>query len=178
MIVLKWSRFQLQKFKNKGIELNEVADFQSLKERDPQIRSISPILVKGTADISSNKVTFHLHITGELILPSSRTLRDVQFPIDIVSTETFLFEGYTDETNLDVEQHLTNGDVVDLTPVIEELILLEIPMQVYSEEDENIPTTLKVGKDWEYIQDEEHLQKQKIDPRLAELAKLLKNSEE
>jgi len=162
------------------MEFDEVVNLDSIKKRDSQIRSISPIRVKGTADISSNKVSFHLHITGSLVLPSSRTLEDVHYPFDIHSLETFLYSTSLSDTETDDEGevHIIQGEMIDLKPVIEDLILLEIPIQVFKDEKEEIPSHLLSGKDWEYIQDEEHFQKEKIDPRLAGLAKLLKQDEE
>lgn len=170
--MLKWSMIQLQKFRNKGLNIDETVNLESLKERDPEIRSVSPIQVRGRADIDSKKVTFHLNITGELILPSSRTLEDVHFPINIQSTETFLYEvpEYDDH---DDDLHQIDGEMIDVTPIIEELILLEIPMQVFSEENEEVPNDLSSGKDWAFVQEEDLKKDKGLDPRLAELAKLL-----
>ncbi|MEK5174818.1 MULTISPECIES: YceD family protein [Heyndrickxia] len=174
---LKWSTIQLQKYRGKSMDINETIDLaDALKNRDPQIRDVSPIHVIGNANITSEKVTFHLHITGKLILPCSRTLVDVDYPIDVHSTEIFHYQSSTsyDEED-DVEIHHTQGDVVDLDPVIIELILLEIPIQVFSEQakdDQHLPS----GTEWEVVtedqvkQDEENKEK-KIDPRLAGLAK-------
>lgn len=174
---MKWSRVQLLKYKNVGLEFDEILKLENLKQRDPQILSISPIRVWGRADITENKVTFHMTITGELILPSSRTLKEVKFPLDIEATETFLFAaGFELDDESDFDSHVIEGDMVNLIPVVEELILLEIPMQVYSE-DEEIPDSFRSGKDWEFIQDEDHWKKEKIDPRLSKLAELLNNDE-
>lgn len=171
---MKWSWVQLQKYRNKNFEMDEIIDLTHLKERDKQIRSISPIRVQGRADIQSERITFHIHITGELILPCARTLLDVRYPLDIHSTEIFHESVMEyDEENLDSEFHLLQGNQIDLTPVIEELILLEIPMQVYSEEAEHLPSSFRSGKGWELIDEEQDVEK--IDPRLAKLAQLLKN---
>lgn len=167
---MKWSIVQLKKFQNKGIEIDETIDMEQLKMRDPQIRSISPIHIKGRVDIGSNRATFHLQITGEMILPCSRTLEDVKYPIDIHTKETFLFQAsdYEFESE-DEEPHPIQGDVIDLKPIIEEILLLEIPMQVYSEDVLNKPTMTQSGKGWELIEEKE-INKDKIDPRLAGLA--------
>lgn len=159
------------------MEINEIIDIsEALKNRDPQIRDVSPIHVTGSANVTSEKVTFLLHVTGKLILPCSRTLVDVDYPIDVKSTEIFLLNPHhTYEVDEDVEIHHPNGDIVDLDPVIVELLLLEIPIQVFSEgakDDENLPS----GNEWEVVteeqvkQDEENKEK-KVDPRLAGLAK-------
>lgn len=166
---MKWSINQLKKFQDKGLEIDEKVQLDDLMKRDPQIRSISPIHIKGKIDISSNRATFHLHISGEMILPCSRTLVDVHYPIQIDTKETFLFQASDYAVDSDEEElHHVQGDVIDLKPVIEELILLEIPMQVYSEEVLNNRSNPQSGKGWELINEEKN--DDKIDPRLAGLA--------
>lgn len=61
-------------------------------------------------------------------------------------------------------------------PIIHELVLLEIPLQVFSDEEENKQEAApQEGKFWKLIKEEE--QQNKIDPRLASLAKLLDKKE-
>lgn len=173
---MKWSMIQLQKFRNKGLTFNEVIHLDSLKNRDSNIQSVSPIRVSGTAEIDSKKVTFYLHIEGELILPSSRTLEDVHFPLDINSTEIFMYQLNEYEDDSELNLHVIEGEMIDLTPIIEELILLEIPMQVYNEEDD-ISSFFNPGQDWKFVQDSQEKKQDKIDPRFAELAKFLKKDD-
>lgn len=66
------------------MDINETIDIsEDLKKRDPEIRDVSPIHVTGNANISSEKVAFHLHITGKLVLPCSRTLVDVDYQLTL-----------------------------------------------------------------------------------------------
>jgi len=63
------------------------------------------------------------------------------------------------------------GEVVDPTPVFEELVLLEVPIQVIGEE----AAPSREGKGWAYSSEEEFAakreeEKPKVDPRLAGLA--------
>ncbi|MGM0844487.1 MAG: YceD family protein [Bacillota bacterium] len=174
---MKWSIIQLQKYRDKGMPLDETVDASEVKALDPQIRDVSPIHVTGRADISSDKVTFHLHIEGQLVLPCSRTLEDVYFPVDINTVETYLLKANEHDQYEEEEVHRIQGEVIDLMPAINELLVLEIPMQVFSEkakDDENLPS----GKNWEVITEEQAIQaeeeeEKKVDPRLAGLAKLL-----
>ena len=93
---------------------------------------------------------------------------DVHYPYSIDTTETFLLKPAEFDSEEDL--HQIEGDVVDLTPVIKEILLLEIPMQVFcdnvTEEEGAAP---QAGKDWEVISEED--QTTKVDPRLADLAK-------
>ncbi|WP_203362214.1 YceD family protein [Bacillus sp. REN10] len=176
---MKWSIIQLQKFRDKGLVLDELVDMSVLQERDPQIRNVAPVHVTGRTDISPEKVTFHLQVKGQMTLPCSRTLVDVEYPFDFQMTETFLlkpslFSEYGDEDEI----HKVQGDVIDLAPILEEAILLEVPMQVLSEDaDQHV---IPSGKGWEYHSQEQSVSKEekKVDPRLAGLADFFKSNEE
>lgn len=173
VMAMKWSMTQLQKIKSQGLTIDETINLDSLKERDPEIRYVSPIRVRGKAEIHAREVIFDLHITGELVLPSSRTLADVTLPIDIRTKETFLYE----DEETDDEVNLIEGETIDLIPVVEDLILLEIPLQVIGEDDE-MPGSQKSGQGWTYYSSESELKKDTIDPRLAKLKQLLEDQDE
>lgn len=173
--MMKWSIIQLQKSRDKGLQIDEMVNMSHLEARNTEIRHLPPVHVTGRADIGSDKVTFHLDVKGKMILPCSRTLVDVEYPFEFSLLETFIlkassFSEY--EENEDV--HLVEGDVVDLNPVLEEEILLEIPMQVISDEaDEH---TISAGKGWEFQSEEQASAKEtKVDPRLAGLADFFKS---
>ena len=172
---MKWTISQLQKIRDKHLQIDEIVDVTDIKERDPQIRDVSPIKVTGRADIGSTKVTFHLHLSGKFILPCSRTLVDVNYPIDIETTETFLFKVAGIEYDGD-DVTIVEGDVVDLLPVIKENLLLEIPMQVFCEDVNSEEAAPQSGNDWTVISEEEN--KQKVDPRFAKLADFFENNKE
>ncbi|WP_409305316.1 YceD family protein [Peribacillus sp. SCS-155] len=172
---MKWTISQLQKFRDRDLQIDETVDVSGIKERDKQIRDVSPINVTGRADISAAKVTFHLHLAGHFILPCSRTLVDVKYPIDIDTTETFLLKAdQFDQEDDDVT--VVKGDVVDLIPVIQENLLLEIPMQVFCEDVSTDEAAPQSGKDWAVVTEEEN--KRKVDPRLAKLANFFDDNKE
>ncbi|MED3573527.1 YceD family protein [Cytobacillus praedii] len=162
---MKWTLSQLQKYRSKDFPFDETVNVDEVKNIDPTIRDASPMHITGRADIDSAKVTFHLKINGHLILPCSRTLVDVKFPINVETTETFLLKGLDYETEEEV--HQVKGEVIDLMPVIQEILILEVPMQVFCTDssEEGAPQS---GKDWEVIQERD--KEERIDPRLAGLA--------
>ena len=165
---MKWTIHQLHQLQYKGLIIDEQVDVSDLKQIEKSIREISPVHVQGRADLSSTKFTFHLKITGEMVLPCSRTLVDVVYPFEIHTTETFLLNDYDYTTGED--SHVIQGEVVDLTTIIKELILLEIPMQIFADgENTEGAAAPQSGKDWEVVTEEQL--KNKIDPRLAGLAK-------
>ncbi|HJV30722.1 MAG TPA: YceD family protein [Bacillales bacterium] len=164
---MKWMLNQLQKYRNKDFPIDELIRIDEIKETDPSIREVSPIHIKGRADIDSTKITFHLRIEGHLILPCSRTLVDVNYPINVETTETFLLQD--SEYSADEEVHQLKGDCIDLLPVIREIVLLEVPMQVFCEDVNSEGAAPQSGNDWEVVHEDD--QTKKIDPRLEKLAK-------
>jgi uncharacterized protein len=168
VIQLKWTLSQLQKYRNKDFLIDDTIRVDEIKNDDPTIREVSPMHITGRGDIDSTKVTFHLKIEGYLILPCSRTLVDVKLPINVETTETFLLQA----SGFEAEEEEVNqviGDTLDLRPLIREILLLEIPMQVFCDDVNTEGAAPQSGKDWEVVS-EEDLSK-KIDPRLAGLAK-------
>ncbi|WP_404331397.1 YceD family protein [Mesobacillus maritimus] len=170
---MKWTMSQLQKYRNKDFTVDEYVRVDEIKEVEKSIRQVSPMHIKGRVDISATKVTFHIRIEGYLILPCSRTLVDVKYPVNVETTETFLLD--TPEYETEEEMHQVQGDVIDLMPVIREILLLEVPMQVFCEDDQSKDGAPQSGKDWEVIQDE--VKQQKVDPRLAGLAKFFEQDD-
>jgi len=166
---MKWSLQQLSVAKHKPFTFEETIDLSSVMKLNTEIRSVSPISVKGEVVYTGSLITFKLDIDGELILPCSRTLADVKFPIDIHETIYFHPEDVYVTASVDPDDiHFFEGDVIELLPAIEELVLLEIPISIFADEDVEGPAP-KSGKDWELFKKEE--QKNRIDPRLADLAK-------
>ncbi|MFC4320289.1 YceD family protein [Litchfieldia salsa] len=173
---MKWTISQLNQLQHKGLTVDEIVDVTDLKELDKNsIRDISPVRVTGRVDLSSLKATFHLTISGSMVLPCSRTLVDVPFPFEITTTETFLLR-HTSDYDTDEETHQVQGDVVDLLPLIKELIILEIPMQVLSNDLNAEGAAPQEGKDWQVISEEDKAKK--VDPRLAGLAKFFEDDKE
>ncbi|WP_299087124.1 YceD family protein [uncultured Metabacillus sp.] len=171
---MKWTISQLHQLQSKGLRIDEEIDLSELITSHKDIRDLSLVNVNGRADISSTKVTFHLSISGSMVLPCSRTLVDVQYPFSIDTTETILLKPADYDTDEDF--YLAEGEMVDLTPVIKELILLEIPIQVFCDDGTNEEGVApQSGKDWQVISEEE--QKDKVDPRLAGLAKFFENED-
>ncbi|WP_096199243.1 YceD family protein [Bacillus sp. FJAT-45350] len=167
---MKWTIQQINAQKHRGFTFDETLDLSELKEQDPQIRAVSPVRVKGQALFSGDVITFPVEIQGTLTLPCSRTLTDVELPFDMQVSERFVVNNswMTSEDSND-EIHVVEGDVIDLLPYIKENILLQIPLQIFSDTDEENAEAPPVGNGWEIVTEEE--QKDKIDPRLADLGK-------
>lgn len=177
---MKWSIHQLQRYRQGDMPFDEMVNLESVKKRNPEIRGIAPVHVAGKCKIGSFDIECNFRLEGTMTLPCARTWEDVQFPFTIESTETFSWD--VDELSIDDEEiHLVEGDFIELNPVLEELILLEIPLQVYSEQAKELEKV--EGKGWLYTTDEAYNaeleeRKPKVDPRLAGLADFFDKTDE
>lgn len=177
---MKWSIHQLQKYRQGPMPLDEAVDLASVKKRNPEIRDISPVHVTGSCSIGSKKLTCHFQLEGTMTLPCARTWEDVKYPFSIETDEQFSWDEAILAT--DDEIHPVVGDVIDPTPLFEELVLLEVPLQVFSDNADGMKQT--EGKGWSYSTDDEHQarlleeQENKVDPRLADLAKFFESKDE
>ncbi|MDQ0927392.1 uncharacterized protein QFZ25_001452 [Bacillus atrophaeus] len=171
---MKWTIYQLHQMAKKSFEFDETVELNEMTTLNSDIRNISPVRVKGRADIESKQVSFDFTISGEMILPCSRTLVDVPYPFTISTKELFIFHKTDDIEDEDVQ--IVEDDTIDLTPIVKEEILLEIPMQIFCESVQKEGAAPQEGKDWQVISEED--KKNQVDPRLAGLEKLLKQDDE
>ena len=97
-----------------------------------------------------------------MIVPCSITLEDVEYDFHTKSLEVFSFEKTDDE-----DVHEVKGDVVELLPVIFQLIVMEVPMKIVKEGLTQYPK----GDGWEVVKEEDYIKEKskEIDPRLAKL---------
>lgn len=176
---MKWSIHQLQRYRQGDMPFDEMVNLDSVKKRNPEIRDIALVHVTGKCTIGSSKIDCQFRLEGTMTLPCARTWEDVQFPFTVESTESFSWD--EDKLLEDDETHRVEGDFIELNPVLEDLILLEIPLQVYSEQAEGVERV--EGKGWLYTTDEVYdaelaERKPEVDPRLAGLADFFEKTDE
>ena len=171
---------QLQKHRKDGLPIDQMVHLDAVKSRNSDIREISPVHVTGHCTIGSQQLTCQIHLEGMLTLPCARTWEDVEFPINVDSVEVFDWSETAKEDKLS-DVHPVETEIIDLQPILEELVLLEIPIQVFKEDADQ--AVIKGGNDWSYSTDEEYEAEKeaappKPDPRLADLAKYFDQSDE
>lgn len=160
---MKWSKLELLRASDHTITFADSLSFDaSAFSNMNQIRGLHDIQVSGKLryDVDEDRVYADIAINGTMILPCAVTNEDVPYEFETASTEVFAFA----KTNDDV--HEAKGDVVELLPVIFQLILMEIPLKIVKND-----VTYPKGNGWEVIKESDY-QKQKkdeIDPRLAKL---------
>lgn len=162
---------------NQSFTFDEEVDVTELESMNNDIRKAKPARVYGECYLEENEIFFSLNIIGEVILPCARTLADVPYSFHINKTEIFSTSPYYGEEEKEEDIHQVQGEVIDLTPLILENIVLELPYRVYSEDEEVLKEAVMEGEGWEFKTEEEP-KEEKIDPRLKKLQQLLDNNEE
>ncbi len=143
------------------IDMSYSFDKEMLKKTD--IISLDNISVKGY--ITSNSIDDYdldVNVDGIMVLPSSLTLEptDYKFSIKI--------EGNIDELLKEINETLKkNQNTIDILPIIWENILMEIPIRVVGDKNQNLQME---GDGWKLITEEE----KKLNPELQKLKDLLK----
>ncbi|WP_208589342.1 YceD family protein [Gracilibacillus suaedae] len=158
---------KLKQSQGEPVSFREEVDISDIVNLDNDIRRIEPVLVDGTARMDGDDITCDFQIQGAMILPCARTLVDVSYEFSIHAIESFTTSSFREEE----EVHLVNGEVLDLTPFIKENVLLETPLRVFADDEKLEANTMKEGKGWTLVTEEE--QSEKVDPRLEKLKSLL-----
>ena len=179
---MKWSIHQLSKYRQTGMPIDAEVHLDDVMNRNSDIRHISPAIVKGLCTFGASQMTSQFTLTATLTLPCARTWEDVEFPIEVNAVEIFSWideDKRGDDPDID-NIHYVDGEVINMKPVLEELVLLEVPMQVFKENSEGQVTG---GKNWSYSTDEDVVasskdDEPKLDPRLAALAKYFDQTDE
>lgn len=114
-----------------------------------------------------DEVNDHLYnemkLRGYATVADSITLEDTRLYLEIEATEVFGFNELDD-----VADHLVEGDQIDLEPIINQLIVANIPFKI-NKKDRVYPK----GEDWEVISEEDFKKEPKpINPQMAKLLKL------
>lgn len=182
---MKWALSELNKFRGSQVEFDETVDLeQTLINRENTIISVSPIKVKGLVAVDSTSYLAHFTIDTTLILPSSRSLEPVEFPLFLEVDEVYMKEEILKEMKDLTEEQVSlimplEKDIIDLTEAVEDFILLNLPIQILTEAEKQETADLPKGDFWQVISEEDVIEEAaseaetKIDPRLAKLSELL-----
>ncbi len=145
------------------VEIDMLYSFDKEMLKKTDIISLDNISVKGY--ITSNSIDDYdldVNVDGIMVLPSSLTLEptDYKFSIKI--------EGNIDELLKEINETLKkNQNTIDILPIIWENILMEIPIRVVGDKNQNLQME---GDGWKFITEEE----KKLNPELQKLKDLLK----
>lgn len=162
---MQWAVEELKRLGNRTLKFDEYVNVDDILDKNGEIRQISPVRVQGHVIVSKTLISFHLHISGTMVLPCSLTLVDVDYPFSIETIESFQLNEYVEVDEAENEYiHPIEGQFIDLMPIIKENVLLSIPMKVVHPD----AKILESGEGWEFVTGEK--KKDAIDPRMAKLA--------
>ncbi|MBL3716925.1 DUF177 domain-containing protein [Lactococcus garvieae] len=158
---MKWSILEVSK--KKTIEFEEELDLTAeLKQRSEEILDAKPVKIQGQISYDTGIYYLDYTLKAELVLPSSRSLKPVDYLMELSVSEAFTTEAFLKENKdlLDDDMIFTlDEDWISLSESVADNILLEIPLQILSE-DEREDGKLPSGKNWTVLSEADY-QKQK-----------------
>ena len=130
------------------IEFHENISYSKEQLQSVGIIDLKDAYVDGQIYLNSeDTVEIECFIHGIMILPCSITLEPVEYPFNIsVEDDLFALLGEI------VENSKKSQNSIDISPIIWENILMEIPMKVTSEKAKNISLE---GNGWKFTRDED-----------------------
>lgn len=174
MIFLKWNLQWIVKQKDGCFDFDETLTFPvEMFHNLSQINGLKDVHVygQGRLDTKNRQLYVDFKVKGQMILPCAVSLEDVDYPFDIESSATFAF--YKPSVDEDVIE--AKRDTADLTPVVFQEIMMDVPMRVVKE-----GATLKTkGNGWKVLSENDVVDEEEehIDPRLAKLKDYFKDKE-
>ena len=122
------------------LNVDEIVVFDNKYFEKSEIRNLKDVNVSGLISIDyEDSLILELKINGTMILPCAVTLKDVPYEFDIEIEENIgKFE----------EIYKNNKNTLDISDILWENIVLEIPIRVVSESAEPSNTS---GDGWELI---------------------------
>lgn len=126
-----------------------------------EIRRISPVKVSGYISNNEEEYELNINITGTMVLPCARTLKNVDYPFNIDINEVIV---ENNDNSLEIIQNS-----LEIFPIIWQNILVDVPLRVLAPDakEESLE-----GDGWRLITEDDD--KEEIDPRLAKLKDYIK----
>lgn len=122
------------------IEIDDDFTIDESFYKNTDIRKLEDLHVSGIIDIDyEDNINFDLNVTGKMILPCAITLKDVSYDFNTSIDENI---GKFDEI------YKNNKNTLEISSILWENIVLEIPIRVVSKDIEPSNTS---GDGWELI---------------------------
>ncbi|MHC9532486.1 YceD family protein [Dellaglioa sp. L3N] len=176
---MKWSLVELKKQSDEPLQVDEMLNLsEGLMSRNKTITSVSEVHVTGILSADQQDVIGHFNVSLTVEMPSTRSLESVDVPLNFSVDEFYV--GYRDKALERFDKNdvviVLEEDMLNLNSVIEDNVLLQIPMQILTD-DERKAEELPTGDDWEVLTEDKLVQvrKEKVDPRFASLQNFFDN---
>lgn len=133
--------------------------------KNTSIKELKEINVDGRIFFNiSDEIELDLNVEGIMVLEDSISLKPIDYPY------TFHINEIINEENVEIKEYYKNTkNTLDIIPILWQNIVLEVPISITNEKDVNLS-----GDGWQLMNEEN----KNIDPRLAELSKLLDEGKE
>lgn len=125
-------------------------------------------------------VTGSFHVTADLVVPSSRSLKPVKYDEDFTYTENYIDRKPTKEELEDNDTIVQiEDDEIDLQTAVEDNILLHIPTTILTPEEKE-KNIYPEGNGWEVVSESafEEGKKNQVNPAFAKLKVLLEDQDD
>ena len=175
MNTLKIKLYELDRRKDE-FRFDYEEDVHHLLKEVEDLIDISPVKVTGMAFHSNGSYTVKGHLETVAILRCSRCLQPYEQPINVDFTDIFVpNDNEVLNKQEDENIHSIAGDEIDITSLVEEAILLQIPFVPICDEDcKGLCSVCGTNLNEHQC----HCETTRIDPRLADLAKWFDQTEE
>jgi uncharacterized protein len=159
-------QIDLNKLNVSDIIIDESLTIDSELYKNTSIKELKPVKVSGKIFYNiSDEIELDLDVEGVMVLEDSITLDPIDYPYEIHINEIISSE------NEEIKEYYQNSkNTLDIMPILWQNIVLEVPISITKEKDAHLS-----GEGWELKNEED---KETIDPRLAELSKLLEEGKE
>lgn len=182
---MKWSLNELQQAKDDPIEFKTTLNLKDeLCQRRPEIIKVDPIQIQGSFTADQRGVLGNFNVKTRVQMPSTRTFKPVTIPLDFDFSEYYVSHYQTDLSafdDLDVVIVLEK-DVLVLEDLVIDNILVQIPMQILSDEERQAEiNSMPQGNHWgvfteQQLKDHAACSNQ-IDPRMEKLKEFFKDND-
>ena len=145
---MKWLRSSLFKNNSDTFVFEENINVK-VEHYDNSLKDIRDVVVSGILTRGGqDKIYVSLKINGIFEMISGKTLKDVVIPFEIEEKEEYIDKSvFADEDAFDVS---LMDMYIDLAPLVNELIILNIPITTSDEEELEMVS----GNDWEVVSEE------------------------
>lgn len=158
-------------------QLEQHLDFYEhvdVKAVHPNVEEVALVHVKADARYDDGLYVIDGQLSTTLTLKCSKCLTTYEWPLNMDWYEVFSREPDDEEDDDESHVHFVEEDEVDLTPYIQEVLLLEIPFVPVCREDcQGLCPTCGVNRNTDSCDCTQEV----IDPRLAELEKFFSSED-
>ena len=158
-------QIDLNKLNVSNILIDESLTIDAELYKNTSIKELKPVKISGKIFYNvSDEIELDVDVNGTMILEDSITLDPIDYPYSFHINEIISSE------NEEIKEYYQNSkNTLDIMPILWQNIVLEVPISITKEKDAHLS-----GEGWELNNNKED----KIDPRLAELSKLLEEGKE